>query len=269
MGAGATTGGYCPFSHLCPQHRVREQGDKMIAEMPDVFLRDAAVTEHDLDVGDKAWHQITKEKELLSRFFDAFFRIMAEFGDSSISDAHGTGLKTRSKFIVDVFSDSLKMLRAGSPQAINKIVETNCRRYLVEMGLRVPQYLIVGQVMMRCFEECDNPYWGEEPRLAWRRITSVICKLLIRAGLKVEAELTPEELASIGSKVLHADDRKAAEDESNKLGESRRNSNSTTSKHDSTDSESSAGRGSTDEPLPTCPVPDPTSVVYDDACWEG
>lgn len=271
--------------HCCPFAAIRDHAAKLIAELPSIYLQQAVITNADLDVAEAAWYKITHDKEVLSRFFDTFFRISEELQDGDIAGAHGKGLKTKSKFIVDVFGDCLKMLRAGNQDAINKLVEKNCHRYLTEMGLRVPHYIKVGQVMIRCFEECDNPYWNEESRAAWHKLVSVIVKLLIRIGLKVEAHLSPEELEAIAARV--AQNQEAAIVDSSALSnESSRGTNKRSpepSSSHTTETEASGGsvtdRGSFDlgsapSPSPTAAevrgeCPEPHGVVYDDACWEG
>jgi hemoglobin-like flavoprotein len=262
-------GGGISMPHCCPFHAVREQAAKMIAELPRVYLQQAVVTVEDLDVADASWYKVTHDKELLSRFFDAFFRISAELGDQSVAEAHGSGLKTKSKFIVEVFGDSLKILRGGDQAAINKKVEENCHHYLVDMGLRVPQYVVVGQVMMRTFEECANPYWTERDRVAWRNIVSVVIKLLVRIGLQVEAKLTPEELASVGrGKAVTIDDKLetyTAPSTASPSENVREFSGVDESNNDSARSESTQPAESDSMHVEA----DPKLVVYDDACWEG
>jgi hypothetical protein len=194
---GAVSG----LPHFCTRDRVREQADKMISELSPLFLQeDAAIEIEDIEAAEKSWVLIINDKDILSRFFDTFFRICAEYGDASIAEAHGTGLKTKSKFIVKAFTDCLKLLRVGDPDTTSKAVEKNCRVYLTEYGLRVPQYIIVDEVMMRSFEECENEHWNERARIAWRKIVSYFVKLLIRVGLQVEAELSPEDLANVSGK---------------------------------------------------------------------
>lgn len=113
-------GGAVGTLHCCPKWAIREQAAKMIAELPSCFKQEATVTENDLLVAEAAWNLIIHDKDVLSRFFDAFFKLIAESGDTSIADAHGKGLKTKSKFIVDVFADSLRIFSCRQPSGNSK-----------------------------------------------------------------------------------------------------------------------------------------------------
>lgn len=138
----------------------------------------------------------------------------------------------------------------------------------MENGIRVTKYVIVGEVMLRSFENCDNPYWNPEAKEAWTNIVSAVIKLLIRAGLKVEAELSPEELANAGSRILHGDEtdleHRVTDGNVSKIDQAR----------ELTDSESSVGSNSPSSTVQyqiAIPnrVPDPELIVYEDACWDG
>jgi hemoglobin-like flavoprotein len=253
-------GGGLSLPHCCHHDAISAQAAKMISELPACYVQDAVLTTADLDIADASWHNITHDKDLLSRFFDTFFRVSAELGDETIKDAHGTGLKTRSKFIVEVFGDALKMLRS-EPAEIDKIVEKHCHHYLADNGLRVPQYILVGQVMFRTFEECENPYWNDDARAAWKNALSVIIKLMVRAGLIVESKLTPEELEAVTKKAMqHANESQhtatSSGDEVRNFSESE-NSNSV-SIHSSSAAAPSVAAVATANPM-----------VYDDPCMEG
>jgi hypothetical protein len=208
-------GGALVMPHFCTNDRIAEHAEHMIASLPAAFLaeKDLRITSYDIETAQLTWNCIIEDKDMLSVFFDKFFQICAEYGDSTIAEAHGKGLKTKSKFIVTAFSDSLKLLRmTNDARLINKAVKTNCRSYLHDFGLRVPQYIIVDEVMLRTFDEFAvdcveiqdrwNASWNDVSRLAWRKIVTVIVRLLIRVGLQVEAELSPEELAHLNRKTF-------------------------------------------------------------------
>ena len=160
--------------------------------------RNVVVTSADIDAAAASWKHIIDDSALLSRFFDAFYRITAEAdsdGGTGLGDVHGSGLKTRAKFVVDVFTDAFKMLR-GTDAEIKRTIQANCHHYLHDMGMRATQYGVVGNVMIRALNECGNDAWHVDHLDAWTKIVMKLVQELVRGGLREEAMLSPDELAA-------------------------------------------------------------------------
>ena len=181
------------FGHLT----FEEQADLL---MPDYALkREFDFQPGDWTIADESWRKIASDHDIMNRFYEAFFRISAS-QDTTLVDIHGTGLKTKIQFVINVFAEALIMTKEMDETLIKSTVQKYVHHYLYDMGLRVHHFRNVGFIMIRTFEECENPHWNEESRIVWHKLVSLILWYLIVAGLQQEHSLSHDELAAIESK---------------------------------------------------------------------